>query len=64
MIKDGVVLMYSKGGVLYPVALTQEQDDVLQFTARLFNPLKVIDKPQGAVVNLLEKEAANEVHRG
>ncbi|MEB8649336.1 hypothetical protein P4G96_10565 [Bacillus cereus] len=53
--KDGVVLMYCKDGVLYPVALTNEQNEILQFTSQLFSPLKVIlDKPQGQAINLLE----------
>jgi hypothetical protein len=55
--KDGVALMYIKDGILYPVALTQEQYDILQFTARLFEPLKIIDKPQGKAVNLLNKKS-------
>ncbi|UTQ79997.1 hypothetical protein BC1_00045 [Bacillus phage BC-1] len=53
--KDGVVLMYCKDGVLYPVALTNEQNEMLQFSAQLFQPLKVVfDKPQGQAINLLE----------
>jgi hypothetical protein len=54
--KDGVALMYIKNGVLYPVALTQEQYDILQFTAKLFEPLKIIDQPQGKAVNLLDEK--------
>jgi hypothetical protein len=53
---DGVVLMYVKDDVLYPVAMTQEQYDILQFTAKLFEPLKIIDQPQGKVVNLLDEK--------
>lgn len=53
--KDQVVLMYCKDGVLYPVALTNEQNEMLQISARLFSPLKVIfDKQQGQAINLLE----------
>ncbi|PEA91974.1 hypothetical protein [Bacillus thuringiensis] len=53
--KDVVVLMYCKDGVLYPVALTNEQNEMLQFSAQLFQPLKVVfDKPQGQAINLLE----------
>jgi len=53
--KDGVVLMYCKDGVLYPVALTNEQNEMLQLSAQLFQPLKVVfDKPQGQAINLLE----------
>lgn len=55
-VKDGVVLMYMKDGVLYPVALTNEQNDMLQFTAELFSPLKVaMDKPQGKAINFIKK---------
>jgi hypothetical protein len=52
-VKDGAVLMYCKDGVLYPVALSAEQNEVLQITARIFAPLNVVmNKPQGKVVNL------------
>jgi hypothetical protein len=54
--KDGVALMYVKDGVLYPVVMTQEQYDILQFTAKLFEPLKIIDQPQGKAINLLDKK--------
>lgn len=54
--KDGVVLMYMKEGVLYPVVLTEEQNETLQFTAQLFSPLRVVtDRPQGQAINLAEK---------
>lgn len=53
--KDGVVLMYCKDGVLYPVALTNEQNEMLQFSSMMFQPLKVVfDKPQGRAINLME----------
>ncbi|HDR7711231.1 TPA: hypothetical protein QCX89_003238 [Bacillus cereus] len=56
--KDGVVLMYCKDGVLYPVALTNEQNEMLQLSSMLFQPLKVIfGKPQGQAINLLEGKA-------
>jgi hypothetical protein len=55
-VEDGVALMYIKDGVLYPLALTQEQYDILQFTARLFEPLKIINQPQGKAINLLDKK--------
>lgn len=54
--KDGVVLMYCKDGVLYPVALTNEQNEMLQMSSMLFQPLKVVfDKPQGQSVNLIKQ---------
>lgn len=53
--KDQVVLMYCRGGVLYPVALTNEQNELLQMTASIFSPLKIImDKPQRKAINLME----------
>ncbi|MEB9422715.1 hypothetical protein P4I85_15095 [Bacillus cereus] len=53
--KDGVILMYCKDGVLYPVALTNEQNEMLQMSAMMFQPLKVVfDKPQGQAINLME----------
>lgn len=53
--KDGVILMYCKDGVLYPVALTNEQNEMLQFSSMMFQPLKVVfDKPQGQAINLME----------
>ncbi|WP_198174703.1 hypothetical protein [Bacillus tropicus] len=53
--KDGVVLMYCKDGVLYPVALTNEQNEMLQFSSMLFQSLKVVfDRPQGKAINLTE----------
>jgi hypothetical protein len=54
--EDGVALMYVKDGVLYPVAMTQAQYEILQFTARLFEPLKIVDQPQGKAINLLDKK--------
>ncbi|MDA1553037.1 hypothetical protein [Bacillus cereus group sp. TH243-3LC] len=53
--KDGVVLMYCKDGVLYPVALTNDQNEMLQLSSMMFQPLKVVfDKPQGQAINLME----------
>lgn len=51
--KDGLILMYVKDGTAYPIAMTQEQYDLLQFIAHMFEPIKVVsDKPQGKVINL------------
>lgn len=54
---DGLILMYVKNGTLYPIAMTQEQHDLLQFvvpTAILNGKVKVIaDKPQGKAINLI-----------
>ncbi|AFQ20043.1 hypothetical protein P9149_01950 [Bacillus thuringiensis] len=54
--KDGVILMYCKDGVLYPVALTNDQNEMLQLSSMMFQPLKVVfDKPQGQAVNLIKQ---------
>lgn len=51
--QDGLVLMYIKNGILYPVGLTNEEFDLLQELGRVFEPIRVIlDQPQGKAVNL------------
>jgi hypothetical protein len=58
--KDGLILMYVKDEVIYPVALTQEEYETLQFMGSLFSPLTIVkDKPQGAAINLIKDK--NEV---
>jgi hypothetical protein len=55
--KDGIVIFYCKDSVLYPVALTEEQQQTLEFVTSLLSPIKVMfDKPQGKALNLLDKE--------
>lgn len=52
--KDQPVLFYCKDGVLYPVALNNEQQEMLNVICQVFSPLPVvIDQPQGKVVNLI-----------
>ncbi|KHE73170.1 hypothetical protein [Halobacillus sp. BBL2006] len=52
--KDQAVLMYVKDETLYPVALTEEQQYMLQMTVKLFSPLTIVqDHPQGKACNLL-----------
>jgi hypothetical protein len=51
-IPDGLVLFYCKDGELYPIAMSQEQLDMLQFLCKVFEPIKVIKKPQGQAVDL------------
>ncbi|WP_202916178.1 hypothetical protein [Paenibacillus mesophilus] len=54
--KDQPVLFYCKDGILYPVALTAEQHQILETTVKLlFAPLTIVNKPQGEAVNLLGK---------
>lgn len=55
--KDGIVLFYCQDEILYPVALTAEQQQILEMTASLFSPLTVVsNKPQGKAVNLLNRQ--------
>lgn len=54
--KDGIVLMYCKDNILYPVALTLEQDAMIQMIVpATLGTVKVIDAPQGSVVDLKAK---------
>lgn len=60
--KDQAVLFYSMNGVLYPVALSEEQSTMLQFLVKVFEPLQVVKShPQGEAINLTEKKN-NEVN--
>jgi len=54
--KNGLVLMYVRDNILYPVALTQEQLDVFEVVQSMMpQPIRVIsDKPLGEVVNLVK----------
>lgn len=53
--KDGPLLFYCKDGILYPVALDKENQQILEITCTLFNPLTiVIDRPLGKVVAMGE----------
>lgn len=53
---DGVVLMYMQGGIIYPVALSEEENNIIQMTASLISPLTVVfDQPQGKAVNLTSR---------
>jgi hypothetical protein len=54
--KDGLILMYVKDGIVYPVALTQQEYETLQFMGSLFSPVTMIsDKPLGPAINLIKK---------
>jgi len=56
--KDGLVLMYIKENILYPVALTQEQLDTFEFIQQVLpQPIKIMsNKPIGTVINLMKEE--------
>lgn len=59
--KDQAVLMYCKDGILYPVALTEQQQMIFEMTASLLSPLTVVgDRPLGKVVNLTPKREVPE----
>jgi hypothetical protein len=53
--KDGFILMYVKDGVIYPVALTEEQLEVVRLLVKAVPGTVTIikDKPQGDAVNLV-----------
>lgn len=56
LVSDGLYLVYVKDGQLYPVILTQEEWDTLQFTANLVsNPIKVLEKPLGTAFNYIKE---------
>ena len=50
-------IFYIKDGQLYPVAISEEQHQMLQMMipATLGNDIKVIDRPQGELINLKEE---------
>ena len=53
---DGIVIMYVKDGVVYPVALKKDQIEFIDFSiGMMFGKLSVItDHPQGKIKDLLE----------
>lgn len=53
--KNGLILMYVKEGEVYPVALTEEQYEMLQLMGGsiLNGKIRLINEPQGKAVNLL-----------
>ncbi|MBU8567616.1 hypothetical protein KM914_14425 [Virgibacillus pantothenticus] len=54
------VLFIDLEGTLYPVALSEEQQNLLTMSVSLFSPIKIIkDKPQGTVT-YFTKENQNE----
>lgn len=54
--KDQAVLFYAMNGVLYPVALTEDQSNMLQMLVKVFEPLPVVQShPQGEAVNLINQ---------
>jgi len=49
-------IFYIKDGQLYPVAISEEQHNMLQIMipATLGKKIQVLDKPQGELINLKE----------
>lgn len=57
------VLFIDLEGTLYPVALSEEQQNLLTMSVSLFSPIKIIkDKPQGKVT-YFNKEHHNDTSR-
>jgi hypothetical protein len=55
--KDGFILLYNKDNVLYPVALSNDEDSIIQLLIKSALGGKVVldkDNPQGTAVNLME----------
>ncbi|NFM72479.1 hypothetical protein FDB95_12940 [Clostridium botulinum] len=55
--KDGLALVYVKNGEVYPIALNEEQLEILDITLGIsLKEIKLINKPIGKVINLIEKD--------
>ncbi|MGX7745820.1 hypothetical protein [Rhodopseudomonas parapalustris] len=54
---DGIVIMYCKGGIIYPVDLNKEQLEMLDLSIGICfqGTLNVINKPLGEAVILNKK---------
>lgn len=61
-IKDGLVLMYVKDNIIYPVALTQEQVNVFEVIQQVLpQPIKVMtNMPIGEAINLAKENKNND----
>lgn len=55
--EDGLIIMYVKDGIIYPVALNEEQQIAFKFAQQLIpQPIVYIkDKPLGVAVNLSQR---------
>lgn len=51
---DGIVIMYCKDGIIYPVGLNKEQLEMLDLSIGICfqGTLNIINQPIGRVVNL------------
>lgn len=57
-IEDGLYLIYVKGEMMYPIGMTKEQWDMLQFLGNAIagDPIRVISEPMGKAINLSRKQ--------
>lgn len=55
------LLLYNKGGIAYPIAMTEQDMLMLDMFCRgLFKPeIKLINQPMGRIENLLDKKTTN-----
>jgi len=53
---DGIVIMYCKDGVIYPVGLNQDQADMIDLSIGICfqGELHIINKPMGKVEILMK----------
>lgn len=60
--KDGFVLTYVKDGILYPIMITESQNRMFQILAQsvVDSKVRLVNRPFGEAVNLLEKDDENE----
>ena len=55
-VNEKVVLMFVRNDVMYPVAMTESQLELLQLLVKPLEPIRVLsDSPQGSIVNLAGK---------
>jgi hypothetical protein len=55
--RDGLILMYVKEGEVFPVAMTEEQYEMIQLMGGsiLNGKIRLINEPQGKATNLLDR---------
>lgn len=52
---DGLMLAYVKDGVVYPIALSEENLEMLDLTiGMMLKEITLINKPMGKVISLLK----------
>jgi len=55
-VKDGLYLFYVKDKQVYPIGMSNEQWDLLQYLGNSIagNPIKVLQEPMGKAVDLIK----------